>query len=85
MNFIDLVLIFHLTNHYALVFAMREWVEAQSDTCENNFSCKPTIVRQILTARKGQKPKAWINFEEVREILLRWSGYRIIAVEKKVA
>ncbi|EGD75798.1 hypothetical protein PTSG_07917 [Salpingoeca rosetta] len=62
------VLLFHLTNHYALVYAMREW---EDDT---------GIVREILTARKGQRPKAWIGFTEVRKILLGWSGYQIMSI-----
>lgn len=54
------VLLFHLTNHYALVFAWREWQDEEP----------MRLRRQILTARKGQRPSAWIDFEEVRKILL---------------
>lgn len=46
------VLLFHLKNHYALIFAVREWV---LDIANES----PQIVRQILTARKGQRPGAW--------------------------
>ena len=41
------VLLFHLTNHYALVYAMREWVDEEG-----------VLVREILTARRGQQPVA---------------------------
>ncbi|CAM9490304.1 unnamed protein product, partial [Ectocarpus sp. 13 AM-2016] len=32
--------------------------------------------RQILTARRGQRPAVWMDFEEARNILLRWEGYK---------
>lgn len=64
------VLIFHLTNHYALIFAMREYVDPETDQ----------VIREILTARKGQRPSSWIRLEQVREILLKWTGYRILQI-----
>ena len=101
------VLIYHLTNHYALIFALREWHEpiAPAEGTEREpppplmtagveasgaaATCRPAIecggyrvVREILTARKGQRPSAWITFEEARNTMLRWSGYRILAVER---
>jgi len=70
----DTVLLFHLKNHYALIFALREWVDALSGRC----------VRQLLTARKGQRPTAWIEFSEARETVLGWVGYKIMAVQRNV-
>jgi hypothetical protein len=58
----DTVLLFHLKNHYALIFAVREWV------IENQ------TVRQILTARKGQRPTVWIDFLEARDTMIGWEG-----------
>jgi hypothetical protein len=55
----DTAVIFHLTNHYALIFATREIVDLAGN-----------VSRQILTARRGQRPRAWIAFEEVRRILI---------------
>jgi len=72
------VLLFHLTNHYALVYAWREWQE------KNEFGT-PSLRRQILTARKGQKPTAWLDFEEVRRIMLSWSGYHVLELRRVVS
>jgi len=71
----DTVLLFHLKNHYALIFALREWVDAKTGIC----------VRQMLTARKGQRPTAWIDFFEARETVLGWVGYKIMAVQRSVS
>ena len=47
----NVVLIYHLTNHYALVYALREWVEPGSGE----------LVRQVLTTRRGQRPTVRAN------------------------
>jgi hypothetical protein len=62
------VLIFHLTNHYAIIYALRE-VDGR---------------REILTARKGQRPSAWLCWDEARRILLQWAGYKILCVEREL-
>ncbi len=41
-----------------------------------------TVIRDVLTARKGQRPGAWIDFKEVRELMLKWSGHKIIAITR---
>ena len=64
-------LLFHLTNHYALIFAMRSYVDAEG-----------TLIREILTARRGQRPSSWISFENVRQILCSWGGYKIVVLAK---
>lgn len=104
----DTALIFHLTNHFAVIFALREWVKSpkpiDATTDNTTTSCAaanssasasinyggvnddpiPVLVRQIFTARRGQRPSAWIDFEEVREIMLGWGGYKIIAVKRNL-
>jgi hypothetical protein len=75
------VLLFHLRNHYALIFAWREWHECAVDglpamECEQ----PPKLHRQILTARRGQRPSAWLDFAEVRETILSWKGYQVMQV-----
>jgi len=59
-------LIFHLKNHYALVHALRERTDRDGRR-----------TREMLTARRGQRPNAWIPWEEARSTMLRWSGYAI--------
>ena len=68
----DTVLLYHLKNHYALIFALREWTEPGSET----------PVRQLLTARRGQRPTTWIDFADVRETVIGWLGYKIMAVQR---
>jgi hypothetical protein len=68
----DTVLLFHLKNHYALIFALREWTHTETGEC----------CREILTARRGQRPSAWISFMEAREIMISWEGHKILAITR---
>ena len=36
----------------------------------------------MLTARRGQRPTAWVGFEEARKIMLGWEGYKIMTVRR---
>eukprot|EP01065_Artemidia_motanka_P010783 TRINITY_DN15777_c0_g1_i1.p1 TRINITY_DN15777_c0_g1~~TRINITY_DN15777_c0_g1_i1.p1 ORF type:complete len:442 (+),score=188.67 TRINITY_DN15777_c0_g1_i1:46-1371(+) len=65
----DTALIFHLTNHYALIFALRQWQSSDG-----------TWVRQLLTARRGQRPAVWMDWADARRIMLGWAGYRILSL-----
>lgn len=68
------VVVFHLKNHYCPVYAMREWRDAAGAT-----------VRELLTARKGQRPRHWISFDEARATMLGWSGYGMVTVTRTAA
>ena len=46
-------LLFHLTNHYALIAAVRSYAGEDGEP-----------VREVFTARKGQTPRVWIPFDE---------------------
>ena len=37
-------------------------------------------VRQLLTARKGQRPSAWVDWSETHKYISGWSGYAILAI-----
>ncbi len=123
------VLLFHLTNHYALIFGLREWRSTNRPPEVATSPCPPGNLggdqaarekcaaaataggdcarpvgraddthggcgggstatgegrwtRQILTARKGQRPTVWMNFEEARRILLGWEGYKVLALSR---
>jgi hypothetical protein len=86
----DTVIIFHLKNHFALVFALREWDETVPDPASSgdaSAAAPPVAVtrRQLLTARKGQRPSAWIDWEEARQTMLGWAGYAMFSVTNRAA
>ncbi len=38
------------------------------------------LMRQLLSARKGQRPSAWIDFDEARQTMIGWAGYGIVSI-----
>ena len=78
------VLLSHHKNHYALIFAVRDWVEeprhSLDDDEADNEAPKKRRVRQVLTARRGQRPKEWIDWEELRGFYLKWAGYKLMSI-----
>ncbi|KAA6421586.1 MAG: hypothetical protein FRX49_08530 [Trebouxia sp. A1-2] len=68
--------VYHMENHYCLVFAARSWcMDAGYSGCKQ--------VRQLLVARPGQKPCAWVSFDSLRSSLLSWHGYALMAVTRR--
>jgi hypothetical protein len=66
------VLCVHLRNHYALLFGARQLVEDGA--------------RELLTARRGQKPAHWVPWDELRAAMLRAPGhYAVISVSSIVS
>ena len=62
-------IIFHLTNHYAPVYAAREYM------------LHGKLQRQILTSYAGQKPSAWIHWTDALKIINKWAGYKFMIFE----
>lgn len=87
------VLLFHLKNHYALIFAVREWTvrgEGSDTTGEGSDNDEQSagagamhIVREMYTARRGQRPAVWVDFSEARETMLAWEGYKIMSLQRQ--
>ena len=74
-------LVSHHGNHYAPVYALRERREIGVD--ENAGAETETETREMLTARRGQRPSVWIPWEEARATMRRWNGYGIMAFERR--
>ena len=60
----DASLIFHLKNHYALIYGARVDFERQA---------RPPAA---LRAASGNAPRAWVDWLEARETILGWAGYK---------
>ena len=67
----DAVLLLHFHNHYALVYAVREWRHATTGVMQ----------REILTAKPAQRPCRWLPWGELRKWLLQWQGYTVFRVD----
>ncbi|KAK9845306.1 hypothetical protein WJX81_003044 [Elliptochloris bilobata] len=68
----DTVLVFHLPDHYSLVHAARQF------TLDLGGAGKRELL-QLLVASPGQKPNTWLDWEEVRRIMMNNDDHAIIA------
>lgn len=75
----DTALIYHLENHYSVIYAMREWSMVGN---VNDGVQAESRVKQILVGKPGQAPNKWIDWEDVRACLLGWKGYGIVSVQR---
>ena len=76
----DTVLLYHLENHYSVVYGAREWEEVGNVRDGVRAAQR---VRQLLVGKPGQKPNRWVAFEDVRECVLGWQGYAVIEVTRQ--
>ena len=68
-------LIYHLENHYSLVYACREWA------ADAGYGGR-RVVRQVLVARPGQRPCYWVDFGWIRRNVLAWKGHAIVGLSR---
>ena len=68
----DTALVCHMWNHYCMFYACREWAERGEDG-------SVTVVRQVLSAKPGQRPTRWFDWADLRKMMLGWVGYKILA------
>ena len=67
--------IYHLENHYSLIYGARWWV------AEAGYGGRRTV-RQVLVAKPGQKPCYWVDFAWLRSNALAWKGYCVVGISR---
>eukprot|EP00466_Bigelowiella_natans_P011169 jgi/Bigna1/72017/fgenesh1_pg.18_\ len=73
------VLIHHTKNHYSIIYGWREWKVQHG-------SKRGTTVRQCLTATFHQRPKSWMPWDNICDIVVKSKGfYCIMYVERQIS
>ena len=75
----DAALLYHMENHYSLVYGAREWRGAGN--VADGVPGKACF-RQVLVGKPGQQPSRWIAFEDVRACVLGWTGYAMLCIRR---
>lgn len=79
-------LIFHLENHYSVIYGARSWETVRRSGGDAVALRGPprrgAVVRQVLVGKPGQQPSRWVPWEDVRACLLGWRGYAVMVVER---
>ena len=39
-------------------------------------------MRELLSAKPGQRPTKWFQWSELRKIMIGWAGYKILAFRR---
>lgn len=91
----DTALLMHMTNHYCMIYATREWAERPAPVAGGAGSTStelrgglaeardgaPKPVRQVLSSKPGQRPSRWLDWHDLRKQMLGWAGYKVLAVK----
>ena len=77
-----------------MIYATREWAEPKKPVAGGNAESTemdgalaeardgaPKLVRQVLSAKPGQRPSRWMQWEDLRKQMLGWAGYKVLAVK----
>ena len=60
-----------------MFYALREWSEPAAE----EGSGRMRRVRQVLSAKPGQRPSKWLEWDDLRKQMLGWAGYKLMALK----
>ena len=65
------ILLMHFWNHYAMIYAVREWRHAATGQ----------LHLEVLTAKPAQRPCRWLPWAELHKWLVQWQGYTVFRLQ----